>query len=167
MIRRPNSVSKAIEGGALAPLSNEQKTILIMLAREAFEIEFPPTETDFDLWRKNHCMLAVERPGLRACRQEDYAPLKAHFLRLLGREAQADRASSRMVGNDRRQALGKLRRECEAAADVLPHAWSYAAGFIRNKRGVSMDEADAKTLWHAVFTIRRRTAQLRGKGRSA
>ena len=116
---------------------------------------------DFDTWRREQCMQAVERPGLTACRNEDYLPLQAHFLRLLGRRDAAAIAARRAWDDPRRQALAKLQHECEAAADVMPAAWNYAAGFVQNKRGVSIDDADAKTIWHAVFLIRRRAGQLR------
>jgi hypothetical protein len=161
----------------MAPLTNEQKTTLVLLAKEAFSKRGTQTrdhrpetadqrpetmgQSNFDDWRRAQCMQVVERPGLTACRNEDYLPLRAHFLGLLGRKAAAEIALQRTWDDPRRQALAKLQAECQAAADVMPAAWNYAAGFVRNKRGVSIDDADAKTVWHAVFLIRRRASQLR------
>lgn len=175
-----DAATRAVAGAALAPLTNEQKTMLVLLAKEGWEksqktnVEHPtsnverPTGNDatpsFDDWRRAQCMQVVERPGLTACRNEDYLPLRAHFLRLLGRKAAAEIALQRTWDDPRRQALAKLQHECEAAADVMPAAWNYAAGFVRNKRGVSIDDADAKTVWHAVFLVRRRAGQLRKQG---
>lgn len=171
-----NAATRAVAGAALAPLTNEQKTTLVLLAKEAWEKETrdhrqqtrdqrPETrdQSSFEDWRHEQCQQCVERPGLTACRNEDYLPLRAHFLRLLGRDAAAEIALQRTWDDPRRQALAKLRAECEAAADVMPAAWNYAAGFVRNKRGVSIDDADAKTVWHAVFLVRRRAGQLRKK----
>jgi hypothetical protein len=164
-----NPADKAVAGAALAPLTNEQKTGLILLARQAYGTTHPTQSTthevlSFDDWRRQQVLFAVERPGLTACRNEDYLPLRAHFLRLLGRTGAAEIAAARVWEDPRRQALAKLQHECRTAQDVMPAAWNYAAGFIRNKRNVSIDDADARTIWHAVFLVRRRAAQLRRKG---
>jgi hypothetical protein len=139
--------------------------MLVLLAKEAFdrlvEAGTLGDAAEFAVWRHEQCLQCVEQRGLTACRNEDYLPLRAHFLRLLGRKAAAEIALQRTWDDPRRQALAKLRAECEAAADVMPAAWNYAAGFVRNKRGVSIDDADAKTVWHAVFLVRRRAGQLR------
>jgi hypothetical protein len=157
-----NPADKAVAGAALAPLTNEQKTGLILLARQAWETAHQTLP--FDDWRRQQVLFAVERPGLTACRNEDYLPLRAHFLRLLGRLDAAEIAATRVWEDPRRQALAKLQHECRTAQDVMPAAWNYAAGFVRNKRNVSIDDADARTIWHAVFLVRRRAAQLRRKG---
>jgi hypothetical protein len=173
-----NAAERAVAGAALAPLTVEQKRNLVLLARDAWAREThigrarppdaPPTNHSaakaaegFDFWRRRHCMMAVEKPGLTACRNEDYNPLRAHFLMLLGRKTEADRCGVRQFSDPRRQAQVKLEEECLDAADVLPGARAYAAGFLRNARKTSVEEADAKTLWHAIFVVRRRAAQLR------
>lgn len=160
-----NAATRAVAGAALAALSNEQKTRIVLLAREAFDFMVETgalgDAAEFDAWRHEQCQQTVERPGLSVCRNEDYLPLRAHFLRLLGRKDAAEIAAKRVWDDPRRQALAKLQHECRAAADVMPAAWDYAAGFVRNKRGVSIDDADAKTVWHAVFLVRRRAVQLR------
>lgn len=162
-----DAATRAVNGAALAPLSAEQKTRLVLLAREAFtrltETGVLGDAAEFGPWRHEQCQQAVERPGLTACRQEDYLPLQAHFLGLLGRKAAAEVSLQRAWDDPRRQAFAKLRSECQAAADVMPAAWNYAAGFCQNKRKVGIDDADAKTIWQAVFLIRRRAGQLRRK----
>ena len=149
------------EGAALKSLSRYQIRALILLARDAFAMEFPPSGETFDAWRHRQCMLAVERPGLTACRNEDFLPLKAHFLRLAGRVQEAEAAVARAAVEPRTWAFAKLREECLDAADVLPNALAYAAGFVRNKRGCTLDDADDKTVWQAVYLVRRRAEQLR------
>ena len=70
---------------------------------------------------------------------------------------------------DRELAAAKLRR-AEREADqtgLLPvPAAQYVAGFFKNRK-TTRDYADAKVLIHAVFTLQRRLAQLRGKKRVA
>lgn len=159
--------TKQTSGAALKPLSPRQVRELVLLAREAFSVEFPPTDEDFNVWRHRNCMQAVERPGLTACRNEDYLPLRTHFLALCGRTLEAESARLRHETEPRTWALHKLADECREAADVLPDAWRYAAGFVQHKRGVAIDDADEKTVWHAVYVVRRRAEQLRRKGVAA
>lgn len=151
-------------GAAKQPLSKKQIRELVLLAREAYGMEFPPPAVDFDGWRHQHCMMSVERGGLTQCANEDYLPLKAHFLDLIGKHEQAEDCRIRHEMEPRQWALARLQHECNQAADVLPSAWNYAAGFVRNKRGLSIDDADSKTIWHAIYVVRRRAAQIRKKG---
>jgi hypothetical protein len=151
-------------GAALATLSAAQVRSLVLLAREAYSMEFPEPEMDFDAWRHRQCLVAVERGGLTQCRNEDYLPLKAHLLRLAGRDEEADRADTRAAVEPRTWALHAFERECSAVADVLPAARNYAAGFLRNKRSVAIEDASDKDLWSCVYLLRRRAEQLRKKG---
>ena len=152
-------------GAALAPLSTLQRQELARLARRAFDRLCTRGElgdtAEFDAWRHEQAMQVVERPGLRLCRNEDYLLLRAHFMRILGHEEQAGRMEARAAMEPRSWAIARLRAECRQAADVLPKAWDYATGFIRNKRKVSIEDADERTIWHAIYTVRRRVQQLR------
>lgn len=156
-------------GAALRMLSADQVRSLVLLAREAYLMVFPPTDLDFDAWRHQQCMLAVERRGLTACRNEDYLPLKAHFLGLLGRPKEAQAARTRAEVEPRSWALRKLHEEALLAREAADRArivfdpLAYVDGFLRHKRKVGLDEADAKTIWHAVFVLRRRATQFRRK----
>jgi hypothetical protein len=143
-------------GAALKPLSGLQIRELAMLARQAFSCAFPLPDLAFDEWRRQQCMQVVERPGLTRCRNEDYLPLKAHFLRLAGDVQGAERATLRHSTEPRRWAMHQLERACMDAADVLPAALEYAAGCIRNRLGLSLEDADDKALWWATYTVRRK-----------
>jgi hypothetical protein len=158
-------------GAAMRPLSKLQISDLILLARQAFNLLYDSgtlSETaEFGSWRHQQVQMTVERAGLRECRNDDYLPLRGHFLHLLNRHAEAQECESRHLTEARTWALARLRTTCADAADVMPAAWDYAAGFVRNKRGVEIDDADDKTLWHAVYTVKRRAEQLRKQKRGA
>ena len=156
-------VEGRMHGGGLAPLSGQQIRELVLLARRAYALEFPAPEMDFDAWRHWQCQVSVERPGLTACRQDEFLPLRAHFLRMCGLTEAAKSDDFRALNEPRTRAAHALHEACREYADVLPRAMDYAAGFIRNKRHVDPDDADAKTLWHAVYVVRRRGEQLRRK----
>jgi hypothetical protein len=150
-------------GAAQAPLSNEQKQKLAALAHYAYDVVDP--DQSFDDWRHHQVQRVVQKPGLRACANGDYLTLKAHFLDLAGRTTAAFKAAFKAVNEPRDWALFTLMKECTAAKDVMPEAMKYARGFIKNKRGVALEDADAKTLWHAVYTVRRKAQQERRKRR--
>jgi len=155
-------------GAAQRPLSPLQIKKLIPLARQAFEhlIETGALgdAAEFDAWRHAQCLQTVERGGFREARNEDYLPLTAHFLRLLGRDSEADTALARYEVEPRTWAWSKLQEAFESAADVLPQAKAYAAGYLRNKRSISLEDASDKDLWSCVYLVTRRAEQLRKKG---
>jgi hypothetical protein len=136
-----------------------------MLARRAFDQQAQSgvlgDAAEPEVWRKEQQLRAVGKSSLTACCNKDYLALKARFQDLAGEHVTAFRNHLRAENEPRAWALAKLRRECAAAADVLPRAWDYAAGFLHNKRGVSIEECPEKDIWHAIFTVRRRAAQLR------
>ena len=157
-------IEKAVNGAALRPLTREQKVALVLMARDAFARRADPDRClDFNEWRHRECMMAVERHGLTECRNEDFLPLKAHFVSLLGQTQMAQRLRVRSACEPREWALNTFDRECAKAADVLPRARDYAAGFLRRARKVALDDASEKQIWQAIFLVRRRAAQLRRK----
>lgn len=160
---------KAIGGAALVPLSNEQKRDLVLLAKRAWNAWGEKRMAEgqevmgFDEWRHNEQRMAVERRSLTLCTNEDFLFLKAHYLTLLGKKDTANALRVRAACEPRIWAKSRFERECRDAADVLPHAREYAAGFLRNARGVTLDEASEKQIWHAIYIVRRRASQLRRK----
>jgi hypothetical protein len=159
--------SKAIGGAALAPLSNIQKRDLILLAKRAWNAWGAQRMAEgqevmgFDDWRHNEQRMAVERRSLTLCTQEDFNFLRAHYLSLLGKGDVANALRIKAEGEPRQWALHRLQAECDKAADVLPHAREYVGGFLRKARGCTLDNASPKALWHGIYLIRRRAAQLR------
>ncbi len=151
-------------GAAEAPLSNEQKRKLAAMAHYAFR-EVAPEHQGFDDWRHDEVRRQVGKGGLRECVNADYLPLKSHFLNLCGNVKGAFRAALRSVTEPREWAYAALLKATKEAGDVLPGAMAYARGFVKNKRGVSLEDADAKTIWHAVFTVRRKAQSERRKNR--
>jgi hypothetical protein len=148
-------------GAALAPLSNEQKQKLAAMAHYAY-IEVGPDMT-LDDWRHQEVMICVHKAGLRECVNEDYNQLKARWLYTSGKIEASYRAAMKHATEPREWAMFHLLKACAEAKDVMPEAMKYARGFVRNKRGISLDDADDKTIWHAVFTVRSKAASERKK----
>lgn len=164
-------IDRCIEGAALAPINSEQKRELVILARRAFDKLNGGSRcgaSAFDTWRHQQATIAVERHGIRECRQEDFAQLKGHFLRILGQPAMADRMQTRAELEPRRVAAWKLRHECEAVADVISNAESYVASIARARFKVrSIDDLNEKQLWVLLFDLRRNAQRRRAKARAA
>jgi hypothetical protein len=146
-------------GAALAPLSGEQRQKLAGLAALAYDIA--DSHVAFDDWRHSEVRRVVHRAGLRDCLNMHYLPLFAHFHELLGNSGRATKALVKAETEPRTWALHALQKEAVKAKDVMPEAMKYARGFLRNKRGVSLDEASDRDIWHAVFTVRRKAQALR------
>jgi hypothetical protein len=175
------------DAGALVPLSPLQRKRLVLLAREAWLHEVRehaapadqddapfavPGErepvADFDAWRRRQCMIAVERPGLSLCRNEDYLPLQAHFLMILGRIDEAESAGERAAMDPRNRAMHEFRRACSAAASVLDNPESYAEGFLRRACGVGLADASDRQIWRAVYLLKRKAGlEVRKERRNA
>ena len=152
-------------GAAMRPLSALQIKDLILLARQTFEhlcdTGVLGESAEFDVWRHQQIKLCVERAGLRECRNEDYLLVRAHLLHLQGNHAAAVECEFKSLNEKRTQAMKALLKACEEVKDVLPDAWGYACGFVRNKRQTEMENADTNTIWHAFYTVKRRAEQLR------
>lgn len=111
--RKP--VATKLEGN----LTSKQKQILVMLATEAFKLQNPGI--NFDDWRHEQVMDAVQKPGLTACDQEHYSDLMGHFLTAAGRDAEALSWFMKNNRNPERQLAWKISK---ALADhtFLAHA---------------------------------------------
>ena len=158
-------VEGRMEGAAARPLSAEQIKSLIHLARQAYAA--CEAEILFDDWRHGQCLLVAERPGFRQCRNEDFGPLRAHFLRLLGREDEAQAQEVRDATSPRRAAMAELNLaviDVEHAGFESRHpikGADYAAGFLRKACKTSLDDASAGQVWRAVYLLRRKAMLLR------
>lgn len=154
-----NYSRRAQDGAALAPLSREQKTRLVLLMKTAWE-KLSPGE-DFETWRVAECLGVCGR-RLSTARNEDFLPIRAHFANLLGRSGQAFNDLMRSQDEPRTQAIHRLQVECGKAATVMPSAMNYVRGMLKNK-GTSLEDASPNQLWHAIFTLRRKVQLERKK----
>jgi hypothetical protein len=83
---------RAARQWASKPLTPAQKTALAMLAKDAFAIHLEAglCDTDEKTFRHVHVTVASGKNGLRECNNSHFRAIKAHFLRLLGRHAEAE-----------------------------------------------------------------------------
>lgn len=141
-------------------LTNRQKFILSDLARQAHARALAASglpaddfmdEKDF---RHEEVARACGKLGLRCCTQMDYAAVEAHFLALLGREAEAQQARLRAGTEARRQAAAVLEREL---ARFGFHR-GYAEAIARSKFKRQISECSEKQTWVLVYDIRRNGA---------
>lgn len=163
--------TRAIDGGLDATLTKAQIRTLAIAARKAFaemqRLGFVHPADDFDAWRHHEQFTETGMESLRQMRQRHYRQLYAHWMDMIGRPMQALYSRQRAAMDPARQARAKLESECQTAADLFGSAAgarNYAAGFLRNKRRVEMDQAGSRDLWHAIFVIRRRKTQLKKTG---
>ncbi|MDD3885376.1 MAG: hypothetical protein PHI35_00710 [Victivallaceae bacterium] len=151
------------------PLTREQKARLMILAREAFEKHCAETGERFtaaglETWRRAEQVKACGKASLRASSQMDFLPLKAHFLNLLGDSGNALNLLLHQQTEPARQARFKLEEACEERGLAM----SYPAAICKRQYRCSLDEANAKQLWHLVFTVRNRRKSAKTiKGNSA
>lgn len=140
------------------PLSNEQKARLCILCREAYDAmpgaASHPTEEMLAEYRHAEVEKATGKPGLTACVQDDWNPLLAHFLALVGETGVAFNVAMRHGTEPKRVAMHKLGEALAKAR--LPMA--YAAAICRRQYKCEPADASPKQLWNLVFTIKNRGA---------
>ncbi len=158
----PTIIERCIDGAALAPIGARERQELALLARQAYR---KAMEAGFDTWRHQQVKIACERGGLREARHEDYALIKAHFLRIIGNGPAADRQMDRAQLEPRRVALHKLGEECKAAEDVIGNGIAYVTSIARTRyHGAGLDDLSEKQIWGLVFDLRRNAQRRRAKG---
>lgn len=172
--------TRAVAGGAGAPLDNLQKRRVCMLAREAWERVGRPGFADqaadtpaeirlsereaFDLWRHDQQRAAAGTEHLTCAQNRAYPHMMAHFARLAGREQDADYWAGRTVGDDQRQALAKLRSEQAAARDVIDNPAGYVAAICHSKyKTHDVQTLSPKQVWTLVFDLRRGAQKRRAR----
>lgn len=173
---------RAIQGGAAAPLTNEQKKRAVLLARRAFDLMKLASAigdaVTFDMWRHSECMQCVERGGLTFAAQSDWPYIQGHFAALIAKHTALEGERKQMnelafqmgkkaINQDASFAMAKMRHECENAKDVMPDAWGFCQGISYKRFHVEPAKLNAKQVWWLIFTLRRRCGQLRRKGRAA
>jgi hypothetical protein len=110
--------------------------------------------------------MSCERPGLRQARHEDYNFIRAHMLRILGADKQADACVLRAHTEHRRQAIAKLREECRKAIHVEQPV-AYIKSIARSKFKTTMIHTDlsANQIWQLIFSLRAAEARKRKQRR--
>lgn len=155
-------IDRAIQGAALQPLSKEQKRALVLLARKAFERSDLKSQMSFEDWRHHQQLLCVERASLTACTNEDFNFLRSHYLALLGQSRAAESVRAAACCEPRTWALTKLRKECEAAEDVIAQPWPYVQAIARSRfKGAQIEDLAEKQVWSLIFDIRRNAQRRR------
>ena len=178
---------RAIQGGAAAPLTNEQKKEAAMLARRAYDLMkgkgLIAASVSVEDWRHRECLQCVERGGLTFAAQSDWPLIMGHFHKLIAshttseseRKASNDvafRMGAKALNQDASFAMAKLRHECESAADVMQDPRGFCRGISVQRFHVEpvqngVIKLSARDIWWLIFTLRRRCQQLRRKGRAA
>ncbi len=168
-----------MSGASSAPLTNEQKAAICILAAEAWEQAGRPyyddqpgdlpafmrlTKTDaLELWRHEQQQEACGQRHLVACTQRDYLALRGHFRHLLGRDVDAMRDFIRQETRDNAYALAKLKHECRAAEDVIERPLDYVESIARRRYRTAIADLSTRKVWVLIFDLRRNAQRRRKK----
>lgn len=148
-------------------LSLFQKREIAIAARRAYDAKqdreaFEAINSDlsrsacFEAWRHVEQGKAVGIQSLREMTQAHWAPVMAHFKRLAGDQAGADRTLARDADNGRRIARYKL----DEALRERGLGEAYAASICRSQNRCELDHASEKQLWRILYTVRNRRPAL-------
>jgi hypothetical protein len=137
----------------MIPLSRKQKVVLVSLAREAWIKQGQSRE--FDAWRREQVRAACGRYGLTEAGNDDFLPIKRHFLSLTDRAAEEFETALREDGEMRRRHLHNLK--VALGEDGLTQG--YAESISRNKFGYGTKDCTDAQLLQLVMTVRARVAQ--------
>lgn len=85
--RKTKTKAKAPRGN-LKP-AEIQPLIMAAIAAHNKQTDLGLTDADFNTWRREQVLAAVNKPGLTACDHDDYRPLMAHFKILSGDDSGA------------------------------------------------------------------------------
>lgn len=142
--------------------SPKQIKALIFKARDAFKLlgsrarargeAWDDSAAAFEVWRHDQVMAAVGKPGLRACCNDDYSALQAHFNDLAGKTGAAFEHHVRAQNEKRRQLEHELVRIMEQGG--LDAA--YVDAIARAQFKCSTMDCDDKQLTRLLYTIKNR-----------
>jgi hypothetical protein len=159
---------------ASKPLTSAQKSSLAVLAKDAYAIQCRAGLCDMppDDFRRLQVYIATGKNGLRECDNTHFRAIKAHFLRMAGRAAEADATwakTGRVKGSDE---IHDTHENRETARSVLRDLVRLSRGAISDAyieeiladrfHGASLDDLRASQLQDLVFVI---TQRLRSKNR--
>ncbi|MCC6356942.1 MAG: hypothetical protein IT577_23900 [Verrucomicrobiae bacterium] len=133
-------------------LTRRQKTLLVMLAREAWE-SMPGPRPDFESWRVEQAYRACGA-RISTAFQRHFLRLRAHFRDLAGNVRGAFADHLRSGTEPARLALYHLRKSCDEAGVEFPE---YPRAIARVQfRAWSLEDLSEHQLWCLVYTLRAR-----------
>lgn len=163
-MNRPAVIDRAVRGSEMSPLTNEQKAVICILAREAYDKVGIHSGDDYETWRHDQQQEACGRSSLCTATQKDYRALRGHFRVLLGFKRAAFRDFVANAAGDNGFALGKLKHECEAASDVIARPLDYVQSIARARfKTTDLHSLSTRQVWNLVFDIRRNAQRRRRK----
>lgn len=155
-------IDRSVRGCELAPLTNDQKATICILAQEGYDRVGRLTGEEFDSWRHAQQEIACGRASLCTATQKDYLALRGHFRALAGHTRSALRDFVASETNDSGYARKKLRHECRAAEDVIADPENYVRSIARNRfKTGDLEALSSKQIWSLVFDIRRNAQRRR------
>ncbi len=160
----PAIIDRAVRGSELSPLTREQKTRIILLAKDAYEKVGCRTGQEFNEWRHEQQDAACGRSSLCTATQRDFRAIRGHFFALLGRKRAAFKDFVASETSDTGFAMAKLKHECEAARDVIEAAEEYVRKIAQSRfKTRDLSQLSSKQVWSLVFDIRRNAQRRRRK----
>lgn len=144
----------------MKPLSLKQKAVICQISRRAFDkltASNKITDIDFNTWRRDEVERAVGLPGLRACGNNHYLPLCAHFESMVGEDG---KALNHLLAEstDKNRQIEHLIVTALAAAH-LPI--TYAEKIARDKFKCGVMDCDERQLRFILITVKARAASRR------
>lgn len=166
-----NAIDKAMYGSEQAPLSKEQRRLLVArYVVPAYQRRLADglTGEPMEDWRHEEQFKACGKTLLRECVQKDWLPLTAHFLRIRGRIHEADTALSRTLSGQLAVARQKLREACMYASDVIEHPAQYVRSIAAARyKTPNMLDLTERQIWVLVFDLRRNAQHRRKRAKTA
>ena len=140
-----------------APLSNEQKANLCIVARKAFDYLLEAGKlgesATLEEFRHEVQLKTVGKESLTNCTQDDYAPLMAAFYHLAGEDGLAMKWILRGQTNPKRIALAKLGEACVEAGVKYP---DYPSAICRHRYKCALEDLKPNQIWKIFYTVRNR-----------
>lgn len=146
----------------MKPLSIRQKSVLCQIARRAYDKARAGEqlqEITFDTWRHDEVERAVGLPGLRACGNDHYSILAAHFESLAAEDGRALNHLLADGTNKRRQ----IEHVLVTALNDAKLPTTYADRICRDKFHVGLMDATGAQLRTILITVKARIASRRHK----
>lgn len=160
----PAVIDRAVRGSELSPLNNEQKAVICILAREAYDKIGCLAGEKYTEWRHEQQQIACGKLSLCTATQKDYRALRGHFLALLGRTRAAFKDFVAAEAGDTGFAMAKLKHEIKNASDVIQNGEDYVRKIARSRfKTMDLKSLGSKQIWNLIFDIRRNAQRRRRK----